>query len=204
MSTIPTFDEYTALCFESAKVCIAGSLAVSLLGKLPPLLSTYDGAVITTMGLTAAISWHLFQKNVDPSQNKDAADLNLTLVRNITLAIAPLTVAVITTSKIPLLVAPFHGGVFGTFAVTAALVQYMIEKKFFPDFNPEAQEVSYGLNLVLAIAPLALVALSTAYVIHKGGSRVYKEITYTDILKPSIFDAVLYFGWTHLYEPSGN
>jgi len=130
-----TFDLYRDYCVDSAKLCIAGSFAMAVLGKMS------------------------------------------------------------------FIIAPVHGSVFAVSTVSWWLAIDKTVDTCFPDFNPTDPELPIGYNIALTVIPLALSTITTTYVVYEIGSLFSKKLTYSDIVKPSIVDCALFFGWTHFYVP---
>lgn len=101
--------------------------------------------------------------------------------------------------KIPLIVAPLHGAAFAVCAVSLWLGLDRVREKAFPydTFDPEY----FWYNVAFIVTTLALSVITTTYLVHEGVSLVNKNIHFNDVLQASVLNSLVFFFWTHFYDP---
>ena len=91
-----TFNQYYDYCVDSAKVCIAGSFGMAVLGKMSFIIAPVHGALFAV----STVSWWLV---IDKTVNScfpdyDPTDPDLPIGYNIALTVIPLALSTITTT----------------------------------------------------------------------------------------------------------
>lgn len=101
--------------------------------------------------------------------------------------------------KIPLIVTPIHGTAFAVCAVSLWLGLDIAREKAFPydTFDPDY----FWYNVAFIVTTLALSVIATTYLVHEGVSLVNKNINFNAVLEASVLKSIIFFFWTHFYDP---